>query len=79
MDAKTFVSDTQRKGCANRFCADRSRTIRAMIDKKTRAMDLDRSRFSILRRWCYVERAYRSAIDFARLAGFEDAGVIIRS
>ena len=62
--------------------ADRSRTIRAMIDKKTRAMDLSRPGHvfpliakdgGVLRRTGHTE----AAIDFARLAGFEPAGVIV--
>ena len=62
--------------------ADRSRTIRAMIDKKTRAMDLTRPGHvfpliakdgGVLRRTGHTE----AAIDFARLAGFEPAGVIV--
>ena len=62
--------------------ADRSRTIRAMIDKKTRAMDLTRpghvfpliaKEGGVLRRTGHTE----AAIDFARLAGFEPAGVIV--
>ena len=62
--------------------ADRSRTIRAMIDKKTRAMDLSRpghvfpliaKEGGVLRRTGHTE----AAIDFARLAGFEPAGVIV--
>ena len=62
--------------------ADRSRTIRAMIDKKTRAMDLTRPGHvfpliakdgGVLRRTGHTE----AAIDFARLAGFEHAGVIV--
>ena len=62
--------------------ADRSRTIRAMIDKKTRATDLTRPGHvfpliakdgGVLRRTGHTE----AAIDFARLAGFEPAGVIV--
>ena len=62
--------------------ADRSRTIRAMINKKTRAMDLTRPGHvfpliakdgGVLRRTGHTE----AAIDFARLAGFEPAGVIV--
>jgi len=62
--------------------ADRSKTIRAMIDKKTRAMDLTRpghvfpliaKEGGVLRRTGHTE----AAIDFARLAGFEPAGVIV--
>ena len=62
--------------------ADRSRTIRAMIDKKTRAIDLTRPGHvfpliakdgGVLRRTGHTE----AAIDFARLAGFEPAGVIV--
>ena len=62
--------------------ADRSQTIRAMIDKKTRAIDLTRPGHvfpliakdgGVLRRTGHTE----AAIDFARLAGFEAAGVIV--
>jgi 3,4-dihydroxy 2-butanone 4-phosphate synthase/GTP cyclohydrolase II len=62
--------------------ADRSKTIRAMIDKKTRAIDLTRPGHvfpliakdgGVLRRTGHTE----AAIDFARLAGFEPAGVIV--
>ncbi|MGB1362846.1 MAG: 3,4-dihydroxy-2-butanone-4-phosphate synthase, partial [Flavobacteriaceae bacterium] len=62
--------------------ADRSQTIRAMIDKKTRAVDLTRpghvfpliaKEGGVLRRTGHTE----AAIDFARLAGFEPAGVIV--
>ena len=62
--------------------ADRSKTIRAMIDKKTRANDLTRpghvfpliaKEGGVLRRTGHTE----AAIDFARLAGFEPAGVIV--
>ena len=62
--------------------ADRSKTIRAMIDKKTRAVDLTRPGHvfpliakdgGVLRRTGHTE----AAIDFARLAGFEPAGVIV--
>ncbi|MDA9679586.1 3,4-dihydroxy-2-butanone-4-phosphate synthase [Flavobacteriaceae bacterium] len=62
--------------------ADRSKTIGAMIDKKTRAIDLTRPGHvfpliakdgGVLRRTGHTE----AAIDFARLAGFEPAGVIV--
>ena len=62
--------------------ADRSLTIRAMIDKKTKAIDLTRPGHvfpliakdgGVLRRTGHTE----AAIDFARLAGFEPAGVIV--
>jgi 3,4-dihydroxy 2-butanone 4-phosphate synthase / GTP cyclohydrolase II len=62
--------------------ADRSKTIRAIIDKKTRAIDLTRPGHvfpliakdgGVLRRTGHTE----AAIDFARLAGFEAAGVIV--
>ena len=62
--------------------ADRSQTIRAMIDKKTRAVELTRpghvfpliaKEGGVLRRTGHTE----AAIDFARLAGFEPAGVIV--
>tara|TARA_B100001059_G_scaffold71784_1_gene68857 strand:+ start:11978 stop:13108 length:1131 start_codon:yes stop_codon:yes gene_type:complete len=62
--------------------ADRSQTIRAMIDEKTRAIDLTRPGHvfpliakdgGVLRRTGHTE----AAIDFARLAGFEAAGVIV--
>ena len=61
---------------------DRSKTIRALIDKKTRAIDLTRpghvfpliaKQGGVLRRTGHTE----AAIDFARLAGFEPAGVIV--
>ncbi len=62
--------------------SDRSKTIRAMIDKKTRAIDLTRPGHvfpliakdgGVLRRTGHTE----AAIDFARLAGFDPAGVIV--
>jgi len=62
--------------------SDRSKTIRAMIDKKTRATDLTRPGHvfpliakdgGVLRRTGHTE----AAIDFARLAGFDPAGVIV--
>ena len=61
---------------------DRSQTIRALVDKKTRAIDLTRpghvfpliaKEGGVLRRTGHTE----AAIDFARLAGFEAAGVIV--
>ena len=62
--------------------SDRSKTIRAMIDKKTRAIDLTRPGHvfpliakdgGVLRRTGHTE----AAIDFARLAGLDPAGVIV--
>jgi 3,4-dihydroxy 2-butanone 4-phosphate synthase / GTP cyclohydrolase II len=61
---------------------DRSQTIRALVDKKTRAIDLTRPGHvfpliakdgGVLRRTGHTE----AATDFARLAGFEAAGVIV--
>ena len=84
MDTAFTVSvDYKGKGVTTGIsAADRSRTIRAMIDKKTRAMDLTRPGHvfpliakdgGVLRRTGHTE----AAIDFARLAGFEPAGVIV--
>ena len=62
--------------------ADRSKTIRAMVDKKTKAIELTRPGHvfpliamegGVLRRTGHTE----AAIDFSRLAGFEAAGVIV--
>ncbi len=62
--------------------ADRSKTIRALVNKKTRAIDLTRPGHvfpliakdgGVLRRTGHTE----AATDFARLAGFEPAGVIV--
>ena len=61
---------------------DRSQTIHALVDKSTRAKDLTRPGHvfpliakdgGVLRRTGHTE----AAIDFARLAGFEMAGVIV--
>ena len=61
---------------------DRSQTIQALVDKSTRAIDLTRpghvfpliaKEGGVLRRTGHTE----AAIDFARLAGFEPAGVIV--
>ena len=61
---------------------DRSQTIQALVDKNTRAIDLTRPGHvfpliakdgGVLRRTGHTE----AAIDFARLAGFEPAGVIV--
>ncbi|MAV80174.1 MAG: 3,4-dihydroxy-2-butanone-4-phosphate synthase [Flavobacteriaceae bacterium] len=61
---------------------DRSQTIHALVDKSTRAKDLTRPGHvfpliakdgGVLRRTGHTE----AAIDFARLAGFETAGVIV--
>ncbi|MEM6687609.1 MAG: 3,4-dihydroxy-2-butanone-4-phosphate synthase, partial [Bacteroidota bacterium] len=62
--------------------ADRSKTIQALIDKKTRPFDLARpghifplkaKEGGVLRRTGHTE----AAIDFARLAGLQPAGVIV--
>ena len=62
--------------------SDRSKTIRAMVDKKTKAIELTRPGHvfpliamegGVLRRTGHTE----AAIDFSRLAGFEAAGVIV--
>lgn len=62
--------------------ADRAKTIRALIDEETRPVDLSRpghifplkaKEGGVLRRTGHTE----AAIDFARLAGFQPAGVIV--
>ena len=61
---------------------DRSQTIRSLVDPKTRSLDLTRPGHvfpliakdgGVLRRTGHTE----AATDFARLAGFEPAGVIV--
>ena len=62
--------------------SDRSKTIKSLIDKKTRPHDISKpghvfpliaKEGGVLRRTGHTE----AAIDFARLAGFEAAGVIV--
>jgi 3,4-dihydroxy 2-butanone 4-phosphate synthase/GTP cyclohydrolase II len=62
--------------------SDRSRTVKALVDPKTTAFDLSRpghifpliaKEGGVLRRTGHTE----AAIDFARLAGFNPAGVIV--
>ena len=62
--------------------ADRAKTIKSLIDPETKAQDLSRpghifplkaKEGGVLRRTGHTE----AAIDFARLAGFEPAGVIV--
>ena len=62
--------------------SDRSKTVKALVDKKTKPQDLQRpghifpliaKNGGVLRRTGHTE----AAIDFARLAGFKSAGVIV--
>ena len=62
--------------------SDRSKTVKALVDKNTRPQDLQRpghifpliaKNGGVLRRTGHTE----AAIDFARLAGFKSAGVIV--
>jgi 3,4-dihydroxy 2-butanone 4-phosphate synthase / GTP cyclohydrolase II len=79
----TVSVDLLGKGCTTGISAsDRSKTIEALIDPKTLPEELGRPghifplrarRGGVLRRAGHTE----AAIDFARLAGFEPAGVIV--
>ncbi|NJW51364.1 3,4-dihydroxy-2-butanone-4-phosphate synthase [Salinimicrobium oceani] len=81
--AFTISVDLKGKGVTTGISAsDRAETIRSLIDKETRPNDLSRpghifplkaKEGGVLRRTGHTE----AAIDFARLAGFEPAGVIV--
>ena len=81
--AFTISVDLKGKGVTTGISAsDRAETIRALIDPETRPFDLSRpghvfplksKEGGVLRRTGHTE----AAIDFARLAGFEPAGVIV--
>lgn len=81
--AFTISVDLKGKGVTTGISAsDRAKTIRALIDPETRPYDLGRpghvfplksKEGGVLRRTGHTE----AAIDFARLAGFEPAGVIV--
>ncbi|MGN7614710.1 3,4-dihydroxy-2-butanone-4-phosphate synthase, partial [Magnetococcales bacterium HHB-1] len=84
MDTAFTVSvDYRGKGVTTGIStADRAKTIHALVDPKTRTIDLTRPGHvfpliakdgGVLRRTGHTE----AAIDFARLAGFEPAGVIV--
>ena len=84
MDTAFTVSvDLKGKGVTTGIsAADRSSTIKALISKKTKASNLSKPGHvfpliaktgGVLRRTGHTE----AAIDFARLAGFEPAGVIV--
>jgi 3,4-dihydroxy 2-butanone 4-phosphate synthase/GTP cyclohydrolase II len=84
MDTAFTVSvDYRGKGVTTGIStADRAKTIHALVDPKTRTTDLTRPGHvfpliakdgGVLRRTGHTE----AAIDFARLAGFEPAGVIV--
>lgn len=80
--AFTISVDLKGNGVTTGISAvDRAKTIRALVNKKTKASDLSRpghvfpliaKEGGVLRRTGHTE----AAIDFARLAGFEPAGVI---
>ena len=81
--AFTISVDLRGKGVTTGIsAADRAKTIRSLIDPETRPHDLNRpghifplkaKEGGVLRRTGHTE----AAIDFARLAGFEPAGVIV--
>lgn len=81
--AFTVSVDLLGHGCTTGISAqDRSRTIQALIDPATQATDLGRpghifplraKRGGVLRRSGHTE----AAVDLARLAGFEPAGVLV--
>ena len=81
--AFTISVDLKGKGVTTGISAsDRAKTIKALIDPETRPEDLGRpghvfplkaKEGGVLRRTGHTE----AAIDFARLAGFEPAGVIV--
>ncbi len=81
--AFTISVDLKGKGVTTGISAsDRAETIKALIDPETRPYDLSRpghvfplkaKEGGVLRRTGHTE----AAIDFARLAGFEPAGVIV--
>ncbi|MFD1096477.1 3,4-dihydroxy-2-butanone-4-phosphate synthase [Salegentibacter chungangensis] len=81
--AFTISVDLQGKGVTTGIsAADRAKTIQALIDPETKSTDLNRPGHifplkaktgGVLRRTGHTE----AAIDFARLAGFEPAGVIV--
>ncbi|HSP40467.1 MAG TPA: 3,4-dihydroxy-2-butanone-4-phosphate synthase [Gillisia sp.] len=81
--AFTISVDLKGKGVTTGISAsDRAKTIRALIDEDTRPYDLSRpghifplkaKEGGVLRRTGHTE----AAIDFARLAGFQPAGVIV--
>ncbi|MCJ7757128.1 MAG: 3,4-dihydroxy-2-butanone-4-phosphate synthase [Gillisia sp.] len=79
----TISVDLRGKGVTTGISAsDRAKTIQALIDPETRSFDLSRpghifplkaKEGGVLRRTGHTE----AAIDFARLAGFQPAGVIV--
>src|SRR5215467_2281283 len=81
--AFTVSVDLLGHGCTTGISAhDRAKTIRALIDPKTKAEDLGRpghifplraKKGGVLRRAGHTE----ASIDLARLAGFEPAGVLV--
>lgn len=81
--AFTISVDLKGKGVTTGISAsDRAKTVRALIDGETRPYDLSRpghifplkaKEGGVLRRTGHTE----AAIDFARLAGFQPAGVIV--
>lgn len=81
--AFTISVDLKGKGVTTGISAgDRAKTIKALIDPETRPADLSRpghvfplkaKKGGVLRRTGHTE----AAIDFARLAGFKPAGVIV--
>ncbi len=81
--AFTISIDLKGKGVTTGISAsDRAKTIQALIDEETRPYDLSRpghifplkaKEGGVLRRTGHTE----AAIDFARLAGFQPAGVIV--
>ncbi len=81
--AFTISVDLKGKGVSTGISAsDRAKTIKALIDEETRPNDLSRpghifplkaKEGGVLRRTGHTE----AAIDFARLAGFQPAGVIV--
>ena len=81
--AFTISVDLKGKGVTTGIsAADRATTVKSLIDKETKPFDLSRpghvfplkaKEGGVLRRTGHTE----AAIDFARLAGFEPAGVIV--
>ena len=79
----TVSVDLKGKGCTTGIsAADRARTLKALIDPQTKPQDLRRPGHifplraadgGVLRRAGHTE----AAVDLARLAGFEDAGVLV--
>lgn len=79
----TISVDLRGKGVTTGISAgDRAKTVKSLIDPETKAIDLNRpghifplkaKEGGVLRRTGHTE----AAIDFARLAGFEPAGVIV--